>query len=134
MVSGALWRTLHPEKKKDMMPQRVLIVEDEYLVAMDVETSLQSMGVHTIDIATTLSQAKEALLRARPDCVLLDVSLSDGTSYELARHLKDYSIPFGFVSGYGDTSGFPADFADAPLLDKPFGEPELKAFVTGLMA
>ena len=116
-----------------MLPQRVLIVEDEYLVAMDVETSLQSMGVKSIDIATTLFQAKESLSRARPDCVLLDVSLSDGMSYELARHLKEHSIRFGFVSGYGDTSGFPPDFADAHLLDKPFGETELKAFVARLM-
>ncbi|KAA3514483.1 MULTISPECIES: response regulator [Agrobacterium] len=117
-----------------MLPQRVLIVEDEYLVAMDVETSLQSMGVETIDIATTLLQAKESLLREKPDCVLLDVSLSDGTSYELARHLREYSIPFGFVSGYGDTSGFPPDFAECHLLDKPFGEMELRAFVTKIMA
>ncbi|MET0172643.1 response regulator [Agrobacterium vaccinii] len=117
-----------------MLPQRVLIVEDEYLVAMDVESSLQSMGVKTIDIATTLFQAKEALLRAKPDCVLLDVSLSDGMSYELARHLRDFSIPFGFVSGYGDTSGFPPDFVDSHLLDKPFGEAELRAFVTRIMS
>lgn len=119
---------------KHMLPQRVLIVEDEYLVAMDVETSLQSMGVQTVDIVTTLSQAQEALNHARPDCVLLDVSLSDGMSYEFARQLKEHTIPFGFVSGYGDTSGFPEDFAEAPLLDKPFGEPELKAFVMRLMA
>lgn len=117
-----------------MLPQRVLIVEDEYLVAMDVETSLQAMGVDTIDIATTLFQAKESLSRAKPDCVLLDVSLSDGMSYELARHLREHSIPFGFVSGYGDTSGFPTDFADSHLLDKPFGEVELKAFVSRIMA
>ncbi|XUY27628.1 response regulator [Agrobacterium sp. rho-8.1] len=117
-----------------MLPQRVLIVEDEYLVAMDVETSLQAMGVNTIDIATTLYQAKESLLQARPDCVLLDVSLSDGMSYELARHLREHSIPFGFVSGYGDTSGFPPDFADSHLLDKPFGEVELKTFVTRIMS
>jgi DNA-binding response OmpR family regulator len=116
-----------------MLPQRVLIVEDEYLVAMDVETSLQAMGVKAIDIATTLFQAKESLLRDKPDCVLLDVSLSDGMSYELARHLREHAIPFGFVSGYGDTSGFPPDFADSHLLDKPFGEIELKTFVTRIM-
>jgi hypothetical protein len=55
-------------------------------------------------------------------------------SYELARRLKDHAIPFGFVSGYGDTSGFPEDFVDTPLLDKPFAEPELKSFVARLMA
>ncbi|WP_296039954.1 response regulator [uncultured Agrobacterium sp.] len=117
-----------------MVPKRVLIIEDEYLVAMDAEACLQSMGVDTVEIVTTLAQAQEALERSRPDCVLLDVSLSDGMSYELARRLKEHAVPFGFVSGYGDTSGFPADFADTPLLDKPFAEPELKAFVTQLMA
>lgn len=118
----------------NMVPQRVLIIEDEYLVAMDAEACLQSMGVGTVEIVTTLAQAQEALERARPDCVLLDVNLSDGMSYELARRLKDHAIPFGFVSGYGDTSGFPEDFAETPLLDKPFAEPELKSFVSRLMA
>ena len=112
-----------------MLPQRVLIVEDEYLVAMDVETSLQSMGVETIDIATTLLQAKESLLREKPDCVLLDVSLSDGTSYELARHLREYSIPFGFVSGYSDTLEFPDDLRDVALLVKPFDERAMLQFL-----
>lgn len=116
-----------------MVPQRVLIVEDEYLVAMDVEASLQALGVNMVEIVTTLSQAQQSLDSARPDCVLLDVSLSDGMSYDFARQLRRHGIPFGFVSGYGDTSGFPDDFAKTPLLDKPFGEPEMKAFVMRLM-
>lgn len=115
------------------MPQRCLIVEDEYLVALDVEAVLQSIGVETITIATTLAQAQETIRQNGADCVLLDVSLSDGKSYDLARQLRDQGIPFGFVSGYGDTSGFPDDLADAPLLGKPFGENEITDFVLRLV-
>ncbi|MFN6986062.1 MAG: response regulator, partial [Rhizobium oryzihabitans] len=115
-----------------MVPQRCVIVEDEYLVALDVEAVLQSIGVETITIATTLAQAKETIGQDGADCVLLDVSLSDGKSYDFARQLRDQGIPFGFVSGYGDTSGFPDDLADAPLLGKPFGESEITDFVLGL--
>ena len=116
-----------------MVPKRVLVVEDEYLVALDMETTLHTMGVETIIIATTLLQAKNSVAEAEPDCVLLDVNLADGMSYELARQLQDADIPFGFVSGYGDTSGFPEDFVNVPLLDKPFGETELQNFVFQLM-
>ncbi|MBW9067803.1 response regulator [Agrobacterium pusense] len=116
-----------------MVPQRVIIVEDEYLVALDVEAVLQSMGVETVIIATTLAQARMALEEDGADCVLLDVSLSDGKSYDFARHLRSASIPFGFVSGYGDTTGFPEDLLHAPLLGKPFGENEITDFVLRLV-
>ncbi|MGG2476128.1 response regulator, partial [Rhizobium sp. BR5] len=112
-----------------MVPQRVIIVEDEYLVALDVEAVLQSMGVETVVIATTLGQARQAVEQDGADCVLLDVSLTDGTSYEFARLLREVGIPFGFVSGYGDTTGFPDDLSHAPLLGKPFGENEIMDFV-----
>ncbi|NTE53527.1 response regulator [Agrobacterium tumefaciens] len=117
-----------------MVPQRVIIVEDEYLVALDVEAVLQSMGVETITIATTLAQAREAAGQDVADCVLLDVSLSDGKSYDFARELRAAGIPFGFVSGYGDTTGFPEDLMHAPLLGKPFGETEIVGFVLGLVS
>ncbi|MFK3778658.1 response regulator [Agrobacterium sp. NPDC089420] len=116
-----------------MVPQRVIIVEDEYLVALDVEAVLQSMGVETIVIATTLAQARQAVEQAGADCALLDVSLSDGKSYDFARELRAAGIPFGFVSGYGDTTGFPDDLTHAPLLGKPFGENEIIDFVSGLL-
>jgi CheY-like chemotaxis protein len=121
------------ERRKHMVPQRVIIVEDEYLVALDVEAVLQSMGVETIVIATTLAQARQAVEQDGADCVLLDVSLSDGMSYDFARQLREAGIPFGFVSGYGDTTGFPDDLAQAPLLGKPFGENEIMDFVLDLL-
>ncbi|WP_233282919.1 MULTISPECIES: response regulator [Agrobacterium tumefaciens complex] len=120
-------------RRKHMVPQRVIIVEDEYLVALDVEAVLQSMGVETVVIATTLAQARQAVEEDGADCVLLDVSLTDGKSYDFARGLRDGGIPFGFVSGYGDTTGFPDDLMHAPLLGKPFGENEIIDFVLNLV-
>lgn len=116
-----------------MIPQRVIVVEDEYLVALDVETVLLAAGIGSVVIATTLAQATAAIAEGRPDCILLDVSLSDGTSYDLARHLRANSIPFGFVSGYSNTRDFPPDMVDVPLLGKPFGEKELLDFVADLL-
>ncbi|EGL65819.1 two component response regulator [Agrobacterium sp. ATCC 31749] len=116
-----------------MVPQRVIVVEDEYLVALDVEAVLQSMGVESIIIATTLAQARQVVEQDGADCVLLDVSLSDGKSYDFARQLRMAGIPFGFVSGYGDTTGFPDDLLHSPLLGKPFGETEIMDFVLKLV-
>ncbi|MFK0383407.1 MULTISPECIES: response regulator [Rhizobium/Agrobacterium group] len=117
-----------------MVPQRVVIVEDEYLVALDIEAVLQSLGIETIVIATTLAQAQNAVQTERPDCVLLDVSLSDGKSYDFARSLRSDGVPFGFVSGYSDTSGFPEDLTHAPLLGKPFGENDIAIFIEKITA
>ncbi|MCZ7972893.1 response regulator [Agrobacterium salinitolerans] len=120
-------------RRKHMVPQRVIIVEDEYLVALDVEAVLQSMEVESVVIATTLAQARQAVEEGGADCVLLDVSLTDGKSYDFARGLRAAGIPFGFVSGYGDTTGFPEDLMHAPLLGKPFGENEIVDFVLNLV-
>ncbi|MCZ4430865.1 response regulator [Agrobacterium sp. SOY23] len=116
-----------------MVPQRVIIVEDEYLVALDVEAVLQSMGVEIVVIATTLAQARQAVEEDSADCVLLDVSLTDGKSFDFARGLREAGIAFGFVSGYGDTTGFPEDLLHTPLLSKPFGENEVIGFVLSLV-
>jgi CheY-like chemotaxis protein len=116
-----------------MLPQHVLVVEDEYLVALDVETALLAKGTETVVIATSLAQATASLNEKRPDCVLLDVSLPGGNSFDMARHLIAQDIPFGFISGYSDTSDFPQDVTHVPLLGKPFGEDDLQAFVSGLL-
>jgi CheY-like chemotaxis protein len=121
-------------KDKIMVPEWVLVVEDEYLVALDIEMELTGAGVETVMIVTTLQQAAAALEENTPDCVLLDVSLSDGSSYDLARRLKASGIPFGFVSGYSDSSAFPADLVESPLLGKPFDQQALQDFVFGLVS
>jgi CheY-like chemotaxis protein len=116
-----------------MVRQRALVLEDEYLVALDIETTLLGMGFDTVDIATSLAGAVLALEKGDYDCVLLDVNISGETSFDLARDLAARQIPFGFISGYSDTSGFPDDLKQSLVLGKPFDDGEFASFVANLL-
>jgi two-component SAPR family response regulator len=107
-----------------MVRQRALVLEDEYLVALDIETTLLGMGFDTVDIALETHAS---------DCVFLDVNIAGENSFDLARALGDRQIPFGFISGYNDTSGFPDDLKQAVVLGKPFDDGEFATFVTGIL-
>lgn len=116
-----------------MVRQRALVLEDEYLVALDIETTLLGMGFDEVDIATSVAGAFAAVESDSYDCVFLDVNISGGTSFDLARHLILVEIPFGFISGYNDTSGFPEDLKQSVILGKPFDDTEFAAFVSSLL-
>jgi DNA-binding response OmpR family regulator len=112
-----------------MTGKRVLILEDNLIIAMETEEILRLVGVEAIEIASNLEQAIAAIDTERYDFVLLDVNLGDSMSFGLARLLEERGIRFGFVSGYSDTHGFPADLQNVPLLPKPFDERAMLDFV-----
>lgn len=115
--------------------RNVLVVEDEYLVAMDIERVLIADGSTGVHLVTSLADAANFIANnPAPDCVLLDVSLPGGTSFDFAASLLAQGIPFGFVSGYSDTAGFPEAFRHAPFLGKPFDDRELSEFVDALVS
>jgi len=115
-----------------MNATRVLVLEDSLIIAMEAEDILRAVGVETIDIANSLDQAMEAVSAESYDFALLDVNLGESMSFGFARHLKERSIPFGFVSGYSDTTDFPADLQQVPLLVKPFDEGAMRDFLAKL--
>lgn len=98
---------------------RVLVVEDEPLVAMFVEDILTDIG-H--EVGAVLSRLEEALDAARTgtfDFAIIDVNLDGTPSYPIAEVLKERGIPFVFATGYG-ANGLDPKFAGAPVLSKPF--------------
>ena len=66
---------------------RILVVEDDALIALDVETMLSGMGHSVLGIAATSADARTMLDRATPDLVLLDINLGHGPDFDLARLL-----------------------------------------------
>lgn len=97
----------------------LLLVEDQMLVAADVEIMLAD---HGIDKVTTVPSASEALRRLRdftPDVAILDVNLGSETSLPVAEELTRRNVPFVFATGYSDRSIIPASF-DAPVVRKPY--------------
>jgi CheY-like chemotaxis protein len=98
---------------------RVLIVEDDSIIAMTAEDMLDEVGCETAAIAGTVA---EALARANDtefDIALLDLNLKDENSLPVAHRLRESGKRFIFATGY---DGLPADsgFADAPVISKPY--------------
>ena len=108
---------------------RVLIVEDELIIAIDVEASLAEEGHQVIGIARESETALALGRRLRPDLALVDIQLVDGeTGPEIARHLKDMGVPVLFMTANADT--LPSDMAGAlGAVPKPVAEHVLKRAV-----
>lgn len=109
---------------------RLLIVEDETLVAMMLEDMLIELGHDVVGPAGCVASALNCLADNAVDGALLDVNLGAGEkSYAIADALEVRSIPFVFVTGYGG-AGVDARYSGIPVLQKPFAASELNAMVT----
>lgn len=113
-----------PVEAKVLTKPRVLVVEDEYLVAMLVEDMLTVLGFEVVQIASTLQAASEAAAAGEFDVAVLDVNLNGTMSNPVAEILSRRNIPFIFATGYGK-SGPHEVFTDAPAIQKPFAERDL---------
>lgn len=113
--------------------RRVLVVEDDALIAMLIEEVLTERGATVQgpigDAATALRVAEES------DCdlALLDVHLGHDSSESVAVRLCGRGVPVVFVTGYG-RRGLPEGFADAPVLGKPFRDEELVRMIEQVLA
>ncbi len=83
---------------------RILIVEDELIIAIDLEETLSEEGHQVVGIARELEMALGLAQRLRPDLALVDVYLADGeTGSEIAEHLKEMGIPVLFMTANAST-------------------------------
>ena len=104
---------------------RVLVVEDEAMIAMLVEDFLEELGCV---VAGSASRLEDALAKGRAmdvDVALLDVNLAGQVSYPVAEVLQARAVPFVFTTGYGHAA-LPAAFQGAPVLPKPFTQSQLE--------
>ena len=111
------------------LPNDVLIVEDDPLIALDFEDTILGFGVQTVRTAGNVAGALEMIADRAPDFALLDVGLVREKSFAIAERLDVLKIPFVFVTGYGAAGTFPAEFARRPRLPKPYSAEELKALL-----
>ena len=105
-----------------MTPARILVVEDEFLVASQIESILTGAGWRVIGSAGTLASAVSLARKSECDAAVLDVNLRGERVDEVASILSQRGIPFLFVSGYG-RGYLPAAFrGSAEFLAKPFSD------------
>ena len=109
-------------------PMRVLVVEDEGLVAIMLEDLLEDLGC---EIAGSFGAVDAALdwigAGGSADLALLDVNLAGETVFPVAEALKARGVPFVFATGYG--ADHDPRFKDTPLLGKPFRQERLEALL-----
>jgi two-component system, response regulator PdtaR len=106
----------------------VLVVEDELLIAIDLELLLQRHGWRVLGPATTLAEALRLLAAGQtPDVALLDVNLQGELVTPVAEQLRARGVPFVVVSAYRDPGRMAAALAGAPAVGKPIDERRLLA-------
>ena len=109
------------------LPNDVLIVEDDPIIALDFEDTILGFGVTTVRTASSVARALDMIAERAPDFALLDVGLIREKSFAIAERLAVLKIPFVFVTGYGSETSIPAQFAARPRLQKPCSSDALEA-------
>jgi CheY-like chemotaxis protein len=115
----------------DAMPNDVLVVEDDPIIALDFEDTILGFGVKTVRTAANVAKALDLIAQRPPEFALLDVGLIREKSFAVAERLEALKIPFAFVTGYGADVGLPAAFAIKPRLPKPYSAEALQALLKG---
>ena len=114
----------------DGMPNDVLIVEDDPIIALDFEDTLLGFGVKKVRAAASVAKALDLIDERPPQFALLDVSLIREKSFAVAERLEALKIPYAFVTGYGADAKLPAAFMGKPRLTKPSSTDALKTLLT----
>jgi CheY-like chemotaxis protein len=115
------------------MPATVLLIEDNAIVALDTEEILRSFGVSVVFAAGSAAQALAIIANQQPALAVLNVNLGVDNGFTVADALARANIPFVFATGYIDNVVFPARFADAPVIRKPYTAAILRAALAEIM-
>jgi CheY-like chemotaxis protein len=122
-----------PEAMARLAGRRILVVEDEVLVAMDISMVLEDAGAEVGEPATNCRIALDRINTEKYDVAILDGNLGGEPIDAVAAALTRRRVPFVFVSGYGHEN-LPKAFAQAPLLTKPFKPSKLVIAIEDLLA
>lgn len=112
--------------------RRALLVEDESLVSLLIEDILVGAGCQ-VDLAMRLADALDMADGGQFDFAILDVNLGGEFSFPVAQRLRERNIPFLFSTGY-TRDGIAGDFADIPMIQKPYVPEQLLACAAQLIA
>jgi CheY-like chemotaxis protein len=114
------------------MELKVLLVEDEALIAMMAQDMIEGLGHEIVHTAASLKDALDACTRDF-DCALLDVNLNGDSSMPVAAALKERGCLFAFTTGYG-AGGVDEAHRDVPVLGKPYALIELEQMLDSFAA
>lgn len=100
---------------------RVLILEDEVLIAMDLELVCRELGAADVAVARTLDEAEAAVSGGTGfDAAVLDIMVAGRSTIEFATRLFTRGVPVVFATGYSDAERLVEALAGVQIVDKPF--------------
>ena len=97
---------------------RVLIVEDQFLIAEEMSAIIRGLGAEVVGPSATIGASLQLLRNTRVDLAILDINLDGEQVYVVAQELRNHDIPFFFATGY-EPWVVSLQFQDAPHLEKP---------------
>jgi CheY-like chemotaxis protein len=112
---------------------RVLVVEDEMMVAMLLEDMLSDIGCIPLGPAKTVKSALKLIEHAGFDVAILDVNLNGEETYPIADTLASRAVPFVFASGYS-AGRLREEYRSIPSLQKPFQQRELEQALAAVLS
>lgn len=104
---------------QSLQNHRILLVEDEVIIALAIEDMLVNLGCEVVGPAYSLTAGQELAASESLDAAVLDINLGGESSDPIARTLQRRHVPFCFSTGYG-SSAVPSGFEDRPILQKPY--------------
>jgi DNA-binding NtrC family response regulator len=121
--------------RREMTDQlRCLVIEDQILIAMSIETYLEEAGI-AVQMVASSAEARAWLEANTANIAIVDFMLKDGPATELAGELNRRAIPFVIYSGYPPRQSLPSELQGVPWLEKPTSRDDLlKVVLNTLMA
>ena len=118
----------------DMAGLRILIVEDEFLLAMELEALLEQRGCMVLGPVSSVRHALALLDGGQPELALLDVNLKGERATPVAAALQARGVPFVLITGYSGPQLSEPELRDAPRIDKPVNCRALKRAVESALS
>lgn len=116
------------------LQQKILVVEDDLLIAMELSERLGEMGYAVLGPAHSIAAAEALVADERPDAAMLDANVAGVSSVTLGSALAGQGVPIAFCTGYDEIRNLPPALASAPLLTKPVSDADLQACLKQLLA
>ncbi len=121
----------HSQPPSRTRPPRILIVEDDLVIALMIEEFVREFGYAVSSVAGTVAMARLQIAQRNFDAVLLDINMEGEYQPETADVLLEAGVPFAFVTGYDYV--LEPRHEGVPLLEKPFGAIQLRVLLEKLV-
>ena len=118
----------------DLRGLKVLVVEDEMLIAAEMEATLEDLGCEVVGPFARVGPALQALETTRVDAAVLDVNVRGEMIFPVAERLRADGVPMVFCTGYADLPNIPEPLQGKARLSKPCASASVEAALRAEMA